>query len=310
MKLAEELDKKVRGYIKKTLKQGYSKKQIRDSLRRVGYDIGIINKSFKDISRQRTTNILLTLLVIVLVVGLFVFLKYYLKPEPLEFLIEQPKEKFTASNKSILLMSWGLPLEAKQNELVNLTTVWKSQRYVNKDYGTIFFLFNKEGDNVAKYFFSSNSYPTSSRNPGYQYLETYSLNVPYLKPDTYYYKIGLWDMFENKFFYAYAGTVLGNLTIKENPNIKPCGLIIFFIAPSSPAEKAGVKVGGVIIGINGQRLEFENVKAESKFPRSLFADKVISLREYELNTENKTYKIVKESGEKTGLRFRYKLCNI
>lgn len=308
--MAEELDKKLREYIKRTLKQGHTKEQIRASLKRVGYNIGLINKSFKDISRRRIlTNFLLALIVAVLIVGLFMFWKYYLKPEPLVFLAEQPREKFSQATKPILLMTWDLPLEAKQYQLINLTTIWKSQAEVDKDLGTVLFLFDKEGNVAAKYPFTKNWYPTSSRRQGYQYMETYFFNTPYLKPDTYYYKIGLWDITENRIFYAYDGAVLGDLTIKENPNVKVCGLTVVAVAPGSPADKAGVKAGDVIVGIDGKDLEFENVNPYDLTTKNLFGKDVINLQEFEINTENSTYKIVKAAGDAAGVSFRYKICD-
>ena len=205
-------------------------------------------------------------------------------------------------------MNWDLPSEAQQNELLSLTTVWKSQKQISKNYGIVLSLFNEDGENVVKYFFINSTHPTSARRDGYQYVERHTFNVPYLKPGFYYYKIGLLDRELGIFGYSYDGVVLGNLTIIENQNIKPCGLIVLSVKPLSPAEKAGVKEGDVVVGINGKKLEFETVNAENMPTRVILRNQIIDLKEFELNTENKNYGIVKKANEEIGLVLRFKFC--
>jgi len=92
-----------------------------------------------------------------------------------------------------------------------------------------------------------------------------------------------------------------------NSGLYKCGLRVASVDPSSSAEKAGVNVGDVIIGVNGKKLDYE--KAPKDPSMSLWQEATLHLTEYELITKTGNYRITKEEGKGTGLRWNFELCN-
>jgi len=320
-KMAEKLDKKVRDYIRKVQKQGYSKEQIKNSLLKAGYDMSIVDKNITSVGREKQLKYtLLVSLIAVIILGYFAVSNYSSKngsgfsfssseEDNLVFYDEQPKEKFSQSTKQILLMEWRLPPEAKQNELVNLTTIWKSQEEVRKDYGMILVFVDDKGRNIISYFFMKNNYPTNLRRTNYTYLENHFFKIPYLKPDIYYFKIGMFDMQEKRWIYSYGGSLLGNITIKKNVEVTPCGLVIVAVKDNSLASSLGISTGEVILSVNGKPVKFGNDLQEARDN----INKIISnADQVTLKTDKNDYTINKEAITKNdgelGIVFNVELC--
>ena len=194
----DELDKKLNEYIKKNLKKGHTKEQIRSALLRVGYGTSAIEKGFNSSSREKNLKILLFASLVLIAVLAYIIIS---SKEPIP--IKSTVPEVTLRDKPMLLKSVTLPPEAFQRENITLITSWSTEKRMTKDFGMIFTMFDRDGNEVAKYFFTNNLYPTRFREVGKVYYEKHDFIVAYKQPGTYFYKIGPWDFERNFRVYAY-----------------------------------------------------------------------------------------------------------
>jgi len=146
--------------------------------------------------------------------------------------------------------------------------------------------------------------------PGYKYLYgnvspdgTISCNLIF--PDGLRYHKS--DLVGNDQFYCRFGSkpfpLRRSLENGLDPGLSKCGLRVTSVDSASPAEKAGVKVGDVIIGarVNGKGLDYERIRKDPSM--SLWQEAILPLVEYELITRTGNYRITKEEQKETGLRW-------